>query len=102
MDRITRMKMEKYFIDTESSSIATDMQKEFREAVMKRYNHIVTDNIDAVWDGVKKISRELKEKYNTLSVIQTDDHIFWMNCHMDSFSMRLIAKQIKRAENEEI
>lgn len=94
--------MERYFIDTESSSIATDMQKEFRETVMKRYNHIVTDNIDAVWDGVRKISREIAEKYNTLSVIQTDDHIFWMNCHMDSFSMRLIAKQIKRAENEEI
>lgn len=65
--------MEKYFIDTESSSIATDMQKEFRDAVMKRYNHIVTNDIDAVWDGVKKISRELKEKYNTLSIVQTSD-----------------------------
>lgn len=94
--------MERYFIDTESSSIATDMQKEFRDAVMKRYNHIVTNDIDAVWDGVKKISRELKEKYNTLSIVQTDDHIFWMNCHMDSFSMRLIAKRIKRVENEKI
>ena len=94
--------MERYFIDTESSSIATDMQKEFRDAVMKRYNHIVTNDIDAVWDGVKKISHELKEKYNTLSIVQTDDHIFWMNCHMDSFSMRLIAKRIKRVENEKI
>lgn len=92
---MANIKKQRWFIDVETNCYATEIQKEFRNTVMKKYFHTITDDLPNLWNNIRNDAQEIRNKNNTLAVMHIDEYVNWINCYTDTFSMRVIAKKIK-------